>query len=622
MLSWRKKRLHTIGRRNMLLLGGYGLATSLIGMRLYWLQIREGENYARLGEKNRLGIRFLTPERGMLLDRKGEPLATNEQIVRLSVVPEYTQDLRLLLEKIAGWVSLDDEKIQQLLAKATQQPSFVPILVESKLAWEQVMPLAVRAHEMPGVLIDGGFRRYYAYGEMLCHVLGYVGQIGEVKEESDRLFLRLPDVQVGKTGMERVLDKDLRGRVGFREVENNAFGREVREIRKKPSIAGKNVHLTIDFALQRFMHLSMRNVRAGGAILVDPWSGAVRAMVSKPDYDPNVFSRILSVSEWENLQSQKPSPLINRVFAQHYSPGSVFKLVVMLAALEMGISPQKTYTCKGFIEVGDDKLHCWKKTGHGRLNMVQAVSSSCDVWFYEVMKEIGLERVMNTARKLGFGQKVGDENFPFEQQGFLPSKAWKQERIGQSWTLGDSLVASIGQGYTSVTVAQMALMMSRLLTKGVTPHLHLVEERQNFAGITREQGYFSIGNGLDYAVEIDASHQESILKATRNAVNHSSGTAYRLRLQQQGFSYAGKTGTSQVRNISAAEREEGVIPNEELPWHLRDHSVFVGYAPVHAPRYVMAIVVEHGGSSSRMAVPIARENLLRVQAGFDYGLDT
>ena len=618
-----------VNRRNLMVMGGYGVMLTLLGGRLYWLQIKEGDKYKRLGERNRIGIRLLSPERGLVTDRLGRELALNYPVVRISVIPREAPDLEGVLRSLSDYLVLGSDRIGALLEKARGRPSFLPLLIADKVSWEEVAQIAVRVHEMPGVQIEGGFRRDYPYGSLFAHVLGYTGHMDLSRGGEESLYARLPSPRVGKSGMERVLDSSLRGQVGIRQVESNALGRVVREIGREESKTGEKVRLTLDVDLQRFLHFQMRKVRAGGAMLIDPWTGSVRAMVSKPDFDPNIFSRDLSVSEWEDFRRRRPSPLLNRVTGQSYAPGSLFKLVMMLSAMEAGIPVGRRYLCEGSIEVGQDRLHCWKKGGHGRLNMEEALRSSCDVWFYRVMEDLGLERAMETARKLGFGEKVGDDHFLFERTGLLPSRAWKEERFGSSWTLGDSLVVGIGQGYVSGTLAQMGMMMSRLLTGGVTRNLRLLEAdsesvKSELSGDELyRSGYFGGKREEDESyVSIDPLHRRVILRATDQVVNDKRGTAYRLRLRYPGLSFAGKTGTSQVRRISAAEREEGVKKNEDLPWRLRDHSLFAGYAPLDLPRYVMVVLIEHGGSSTRAAVPIAREMLLRTQIGFDQGIDT
>lgn len=618
-ISLRREQTRRISRRGLLLMGGYGsLLTVLVG-RLYWLQIKEGEKYTKLGEKNRLGLRLLEPERGLLLDSRGVVIAANQPIVRISVVPSDTVDMAGLLRELSVLLPIGEQKIRQILLRSRKQPSFVPIQIEDRASWTDVAQIAVRLYKMPGMQIEGSFKRFYPYGEVFSHVLGYVGYGTSSEEE---LFSQLSETKFGKAGLERALDKRVRGQIGFRQVEINATGRVVREIGRDESKTGENIKLTLDLELQRFLHFQMSDIRAGAAILVEPWSGKVRAMVSKPDFDPNIFSQGLSVEEWNRFRDSKPSPLLNRALLQSYAPGSLFKIVTMLAALESGIDVSRRYNCEGFIDVGKDKLHCWRKSGHGNINMFQALRGSCDVWFYQVMKEVGLEKLMETARRLGFGEKVGDHSFIFESKGFLPSKTWKKEKYGIPWVLGDSLISAIGQGYVSSTVAQIAMMISRIISGGETRALTILEDEGSIVS-GMDEGYFSGQVGSSQFTPIIApNHRQILLKAMNEVVNRQGGTAFSQRLRSPGYSYGGKTGTSQVRRISAEEREKGVIKNQDLPWHLRDHSLFAGYAPIGVPRYVLAVLVEHGGGSTTSALPIAKQVLLRTQIGFDQGIDT
>jgi len=460
---------------------------------------------------------------------------------------------------------------------------------------------------MPGITINVGESRFYPNGSEAASVLGYVSGVSEKDLTGDPL-LELPGFRIGKAGMEKVHDLALRGKSGTSQVEVNAFGRVIRELERREGLPGAEAWLAIDMELQKFVTKRLGG-EAAAAVVMDVHTGEVLTLASTPTFDPNAFNRGLSQSEWKALASNPRSPLNNKAIAGQYSPGSTFKMVVALAALEKGIiTPKSQFFCTGELELGDSTFHCWKKTGHGTMDLLAAITQSCDVYFYEIAKRTGIDRISAMARRLGMGQ-ILDIELAGEQQGLMPTRAWKKKVKRVSWQQGETLLAGIGQGFILTTPLQLAVMTARLVNggKAVTPHL------------TRQVVPFDAADPPPPSIPefdtigIHPPHLDLIKKAMAAVSNSPYGTAYRSRIKEPGFQLGGKTGTVQVRRISKAEREAGVKKNKDLEWRERDHALFVGYAPVKSPRYSIAVVVEHGGGGSSTAAPIAKDILLEVQ---------
>lgn len=574
---------------------------SLLGGRLAWLQIAEGQRYRTLAEKNRISLRILAPSRGQIVDRFGVPLAVNVQNFRALLVPEQAGDVEKALRAFQNIVSVDDRDVHRLMKQVGRSPSFAPVEIRDNLTWPEVARVEVNLTDLPGISVEAGELRSYPFGEATAHLIGYVGAVAK-NEQSEDPLTRLPGFRIGKNGIEKKWDAKLRGAAGRAEVEVNVLGREVRELRRFPARVGERTVLTIDAELQRLLYQRLAQERSASAVVLDAHTGAIYAMASFPAFDPNVFSRGIPSDLWEEIRAAPVTPLTNKAVAGQYPPGSTFKMVTALAGLEAGIIGKHTSVfCPGHYEFGRGRFHCWKKEGHGTVNVVRALSESCDVFFYRISTEIGIDRIATMARRLGLGAK-----FEFElveqMPGLVPDVAWKKTRMGQPWHPGETVVASIGQGYMLATPLQLAVMTARLVNGGraVEPSLT--------AGIG-DGDFAPRGKWPD--LEIDPAHLEIVGQGMYQVVN-GSGTAARSRIAEAGMEMGGKTGTSQVRRITAAERAAGV-KNETLPWKHRHHALFVGYAPVAAPRYACAVVVEHGSSGSGSAAPLARDLMLMTQ---------
>jgi len=592
-------------RRAMILAGGQAVLFTGLAARMYYLQVIESSRYRVLADENRISLRLLPPPRGRVLDRRGVPLAVNVQNYRIVIVPEEADDVEQMLERLDRLVQVPDHERRRILREIRRRRAFVPVTVRENLSWEEVSRIEVNAPDLPGINIDVGQARNYPFGGVAAHTLGYVASVSERELTGDPL-LELPGFRIGKSGIEREYDLQLRGKAGNAEVEVNALGRVIRELRRQEGQPGQDVHMTLDIGLQEFVTKRIAGERRSAVVTMDAQTGDVLAMVSTPTYDPNSFNEGLSGKEWNRLITNPDTPLTNKAIAGQYSPGSTFKIAVALAALESGVPPSFRATCLGSIQLGNQRFHCWKKGGHGTLDMIDGIKGSCDVYFYELAKRIGIDRISAMATRLGMGQSL-KLDIPGERNGLIPTRGWKQATIGVPWQLGETLVAGIGQGYVLATPLQLAVMTSRLVNGGfaVTPRLTLAPPGVDPAD-EPPRSFKSLGLS-------DASRRTVMHGMIEVVNNPQGGTAWRSRITEKQYAMGGKTGTSQVRRISLAERDRGVRKNEERPWRERDHALFVGFAPIDAPRYVTAVVVEHGGGGSHTAAPIARDILLEAQ---------
>ena len=583
--------------RRTLVLGGFKLALiGALGARMYHLQVREAERYHRLAEENRINMRLLPPSRGVILDRFGVPLAENRQNFRVVLVPEEAGEVEATLDRLARVVPIPEADRRRVLRDAGRLPGFMPIMVRDTLDWDHVSRLEVNAPELPGLSIDVGELRHYPFDEATAHVLGYVGAVTEAELTGDPV-LTLPGFRIGKTGAEFEHESDLRGAAGASQVEVNAYGRVIRELSRDEGTPGKDVRMALDIGLQQYVQDRLKTEHSASAAIMDIHRGDVFALASHPSFDPNLFTTGISSATWRSLLEDPYAPLTNKVIAGQYAPGSTFKMLVCLAALEDGrINENHTVWCPGHMTLGNHRFHCWKRGGHGWLDMVESISQSCDVFFYDVARRIGVDKIAEMANRLGLGSNIGLD-LPGEQPGLIPTRQWKSDNLGQPWQQGETLVAAIGQGYVLATPLQLCVMQARMVNggKAVVPRLT-----------------YPADEGFPEWPDIGVSeHALKVIFDGMQAVT-TTGTARRFQIEEEGMEMGGKTGTSQVRRITMAERATGVVRQQDRPWRDRHHGLFVGFAPLHAPRYACAVVVEHGGSSS-VAAPIARDILHETQ---------
>ncbi len=593
--------------RRALFLGG-GQAALFLGLagRMYYLQVLESKRYTVLANENRISLRLLPPPRGRIVDRHNVPMAINVQNFRIVIVREEAKDIDQMLTRLSQLVEVSEHDRKRVLREARRRRAFVEITVRENLSWEEVSRIEVNAPDLPGIRVDVGQTRHYPFGGNAAHVLGYVAAVSERERTGDPL-LDQPGFRIGKNGIERQYDTNLRGSAGNAEVEVNALGRRIRELPgRKEAKPGEDVRLTLDAGLQDFVAKRIKDKRRGSVVVMDTKTGDVLAMASTPFFDPSSFTDGLTGKEWNALLTNPDAPLTNKVIAGQYAPGSTYKIIVALAALEMGISPTIRATCVGDMQLGNQKFHCWKKHGHGSVDLIDSIRESCDIYFYELSRKVGIDRIAAMAFKMGIGKTL-NLDIPGEKPGLTPTRDWKQATIGVPWQLGETLVSGIGQGYVLATPLQIAVMAARLVNGGyaVTPRLTAPPPLDDFT----EPSPPSFPK-----IDLSARARRIVMQGMEEVVNkQQGGTAFGSRIAIKGFEMAGKTGTSQVRRISLAERDRGLKKNAERPWRERDHALFVGYAPMGAPRYVTAVVVEHGGGGSKTAAPIARDVLLETQ---------
>ena len=595
-----------ITRRGALVLGAQLTMAGVLGFRMRQLQIQQADEFLLLAEENRINIRLIPPNRGLIFDRKGRQIALNRQNYRIVFIREQAPDPEVVLRKLAEIVPLSEEKIARVLKETRQRSGFVPVSVVEHLEWNQIAQVAANAPVLPGIVPEVGLSRHYVRNEDFAHIVGYVGPVSDYdlsKLDNIDPLLQIPRFQIGKSGVEKVLETDLRGEAGASRIEVNSLGRVMRELSRKDGKQGSDIQLTIDAELQNYAQRRMVGESAA-ATVIDVTNGDILCMASSPSFDPNSFVLGISGKEYSALNNDEYRPLYNKTTSGAYPPGSTFKMVVALAALEAGVvDPGETVYCPGHMQLGNRRFHCWRRGGHGKVNLKNSLKFSCDVYYYDVARRVGIEGIAAMARKLGLGEKH-DLPIPALTSGLIPTKAWKQANHEENWLVGDTFNVGIGQGYVLASPLQLAVMSARIATgKAVPPRL--IRARNGvpvFADAPADLGISQ--SSLAY------------VKGGMIAVsNEQRGTGFRTRIVADGMAIAGKTGTSQVRQITAAERAAGVFRNQDLPWERRDHALFVAFAPHQDPRYAISVVVEHGGGGSVAAAPIARDIMLQTLYG-------
>ncbi|NQZ14833.1 MAG: penicillin-binding protein 2 [Alphaproteobacteria bacterium] len=576
---------------------------AVLGGRLAWLQLVEGQKYKTLADKNRINVKMTTPSRGEIVDRFGVPLAVNTQNFRVMVIPEQSEDLEGALKTLSKHIELDEKQLKKVLEQSKKIASFVPLEVRDDLSWEDVSTVEVNLPDLPGMSINVGEIRTYPLAEATAHIVGYVGAVSRKDLEKDEApVLKLPDFQIGKTGLESAFEKEIRGKEGTSHMEVNVRGREVRELNANESLTGKRLTLSIDAETQRFVQNRLGQERSASAVIMDAHSGAIYAMGSFPSFDPNLFVKGIDVDRYQELANDPSFPFNNKAISGQYPPGSTFKMITGLAALETKLAtPSTTVYCSGSYEYGKDTFHCWKRSGHKYVTLEKALMKSCDTYFYKLSTEIGIDRLAETARRFGLGDDF-DFDLSAARKGNVPDKDWKMARIGEPWRPGETIVASIGQGYILCTPLQLGVMTARLVNGGKAVKPWMV-------------GY--VGNKKVHEIEwpsmnLNKNHLRVIKRGMDKVVNHEDGTAYASLIEEKKWRFGGKTGTAQVKRISKRERMLGIRAGDD-EWKYKHHALFVGYAPVDNPRYIASVVVEHGESGSGTAAPLARDLLRFVQ---------
>jgi len=587
--------------------------------RLFYLQISENIKYRSLSDKNRLREWKIIPQRGVIEDFFGERVASNTQVFQLHMIPEDVPNLEVLFFKLSKIINFDERHKRILIKRIKKRKPWEPVIVSDNLTWEEFSRLNLFLHEVQGIKPIVSVARKYPIDGSFSHIVGYVSDTS-VKDLENNEYLReinVPGLKTGKSGLEKSLNNLMVGKPGFQRFEVNAYGKRIKELKFTQGTAGKNFRTTLDKEVQEFTTELVKE-KSGSVCVMDIYTGDILALVSSPTFDPNKFVHGISHQDWQLLIKDKMKPLINKPMAGLYPPGSTIKPVVALSALENDVvSPKNIVECRGSIELYGQKYHCWKDKGHGFMNLRSAIKQSCDVYFYEISRRLGVDRMSVTAKQFGLGKKVF-ESFAEERSGVVPNTEWKKKYIGKGWVLGETLISGIGQGYFQSTPLQLCLMMAQLANGGYKIKPRIIDDKyalQPIINAWREEFTLRKNNSDEHSPNLERlfRNQENIkfvLDALYGATNEPMGTSYRSRMTKE-YLFAGKTGTSQIRTITPEERELK-LKQKDLVYEKRDHALFTAFAPYKTPRYAISVVIEHGGAGSSGAAPIAKKVIKKV----------
>ncbi|MAD94287.1 MAG: penicillin-binding protein 2 [Rhodobacteraceae bacterium] len=589
-------------RRALILAGMQAGVIGALGWQMRRITVKQNQSFRLLAEENRINIRLIPPVRGLVFDRLGKPLAYNQPNYKIEMVREQSDDPEGVLQRLATIVPITDKHIAQALEEMRIRRGFVPVTVTQDLDWAHIAAVSANAPALPGITPELGHYRIYPQADDFAHIMGYVGPVSDYdlsKTNDDDPLLLIPRFQIGKNGVEKQFEKPLRGKAGMKRIEVNSIGRVMRVLGREESKAGANVQLTIDHRLQKYA-LKRLGDESGSAVIMDVHNGDLLAVASAPSFDPNKFVRGISVADFRNLNENKFKPMLNKAVSGTYPPGSTFKMVTALAALRGGfITNKDQYNCSGSVELYSRKFHCWNRSGHGDVALRDSLKRSCDVYYYEVAQKVGIENISAMARDLGIGIEH-DLQLPAVRSGLAPTKEWKKRVRKKDWTVGDTLNASIGQGFVLASPLQLAVMTARIGT-GTKIEPRLVNAISNIPQAVKGRE----------PLDIESAHLDAVRDGMFSVVNEKGGTAAGSRLPGR-TKMSGKTGTTQVIAITERERLSGVVRNENRKWEHRDHALFVAYAPADNPRIAISVVVEHGGGGSKVAAPIAKDILQRA----------
>ncbi len=586
--SEQKKQITTYNRRTFFLfLFKLSLFTA-VGWRIYNIQILDSSKYQTLSKKNQIDLEIIFPLRGKIFDRNNILIAENEKVYDVYLIPENTKSINNTLNLLSKFIDIDFAKRRKIIELTSRVKKFEKIKIFENISWSNLEKIETNKYNLEGIFITEDYLRIYPYKEVFSHLLGYISKPNQ-KELSLPFISKMPNLDIGKEGLEKSFNPLLVGKAGQREIEVNSTGRIIREISKVDSIQGKELHLSVDSRIQEYAVNLLKSYRAGSINVINIKNGEILCMASTPTYDPNKIIKKPNKEYWESILSNSLSPLTNRSLQGLYSPGSTFKMIVAIAGLKYGvISSNSTHSCSGKIEFGDRLYHCWKTNGHGKMDVTDAITQSCDVFFYEISKKLGIDKIAKVAEDFGLGQ-IFDISMPNQKKGIIPSKKWKKTTLGESWYAGETLISGIGQGFVLTSPFQLAVMTSIIASDGKVVEPTIVKSKNT-----------NFKTNSNYLKEI-----KIIKKAMFKVVNENKGTAFKSRLKDVKF--AGKTGTSQVRSISLAERESDEFRKKEQEWKNRDHALFVGYIPYDDPEYAISVIIEHGGSGASTAAPIAKQ---------------
>ena len=572
------------------------VAFFVIVIFLWYLQVIKGSNFRQMSTNNCIRIREDPAARGMILDRKGRPLAHNRPSFEVYLVPEDLKENPEVLVKVGQMLNMNPEEIQEKLQAQKKRTPFRPVKIKSDIEWNELARLETSRVHLPGLFVDVRPRRAYYHGPLAAHLIGYLGEVDESELKQPTGSPYRMGAMIGKYGVEHQWEAYLRGADGGRQIEVDALGREIKHLRSVEPFPGNNLTLTIDFELQKVAEEAFQE-KSGALIAMDPNSGRILAMVSKPSFDPDIFSGNISSEEWKSLMENPFSPLQNKGIQGQYPPGSVFKIITAIAGLETGaITPNTQMTCRGIYPYGNRDFRCWREEGHGTINLHRAIVESCDIYFYQVGLKVGVDAIAHYAEEFGLGSSTGIA-LPHEKSGIVPSTSWKKRRLGAPWYSGETLSLAVGQGYINATPLQLLMLISAIANGGRLYLPQVTEKVEDVYGnLLKEWPVSEMGR-----VDVSEKTLQIIQQALMGAVNDPRGTGWACVLKQA--KVAGKTGTAQVIRM-AQDFKKGDM--ERMPLKLRDHAWFVAYAPFENPVIAVVVLVEHGGYGGAAAAPIAK----------------
>ncbi len=624
------RKLQTINRRIFILGAAKAIVFTGIITRLFSLQISDNKKYLTLSDKNRLREWRLPPVRGEFVDYFGNIIAGNLKVFQIHVIPEEVENFRHLMLRLKEILNINNNKFKKIIKKKESQKPWETLVVSENLTWEQFSKVNYFLHELIGVKPILSISRNYPFSDNYTHVLGYVSEASKDDILKNEVIKNnhVPGLKVGKTGLEKSFEEQLIGVNGVERYEVNAYGKRIKQIEHKDGEQGSKIKLTIDTEIQKLSNQLLKGV-AGSISVMDIYTGEIVAMQSSPSFDPNLFLFGISHKDWQSIRDNPLKPLVNKTLSGLYSPGSTFKPIVALSALENNIIDKDfKVNCTGKTEMYGQTYHCWKKKGHGVVNLRNAMKQSCDTYFYEIARKLGVDRLKETAVKFGLGEKVLKETFNNEKKGLIPNTQWKKNALGKGWVIGETLITGIGQGYTQTTPLQLCLMTAQLANGGykIFPRITVNKDDETYEEIKlfiennykinqkSESGLFESGQEL-FSFKKEKKHTrlfknfeniKLIQEAMFASTNEVRGTSYSSRIEDPKYQFAGKTGTSQVKRITKEQRELD-LKTVDIPYNDRDHALYVAFGPYKKPRYALSVVIEHGGSGSSTAAPIAKK---------------
>jgi len=599
------RRLFILVSTKILLLGG-------LTSRLYNLQISDKEKYETLSDKNRIREWKTPPQRGIISDYFNNVLAENDRVFQVHLTLDEIKNFNETIFRLKNIIELSEEDIKKIYTKKQKLKPWDTLVVSENLSWSQFSKLNLYLHDVEGTKPVLSTSRHYPHANDFVHILGYVADASEndIKNKTEIKENFVPGLKVGKSGIESSKEKILIGKYGIKRYEVNAYGKRISQIDYLKENQGEEVKITIDLEVQKLAQ-SLLKGKAGSICAMDIYTGEVIAMASSPAYDPNKFTHGIKIKDWNEIKNNPLRPLVNKSVAGLYSPGSTIKPIVALAALEYGIiNPEKVIQCKGHkhpYELYGQKYHCWKKDGHGFMRLRNAIKQSCDTYFYEVARLLGVDKLSAVAKKYGLGSKVLNDLFVEEKEGIVPSTKWKKQNLEQSWYLGETIITGIGQGYIQTTPLQLCLMTAQLANGGYKIKPNMIYDQDN----DFEKIILKIQNNEMEKLYKNSKNIKFVLEAMFSSTNELYGTSFKSRHEDIKYQFAGKTGTSQIRRISEKERELD-LDQSEIEYKNRDHALFIAFAPYKNPRYSISVLIEHGGSGSKMAAPLANKLIKKI----------